>query len=171
MKRVQRLFRKYILSVDLLGAFLVAGIVHSFFDGIQYSAAKQIFEVSISVLSIVFSIFFAALAILITAGDDDFINFMEENKNYTKIIGTFKYTLSVLFVGLVFSIVLFISVLDHDLSITPNLIFPKNWLVLHSLVVSYALLATFLSIYDAIKYAEFRARFINITKEKRESNS
>ncbi|MBK7434577.1 MAG: hypothetical protein IPI66_12240 [Chitinophagaceae bacterium] len=67
------------------------------------------FIMLITVLSIIFSLFFAALAIIMSSTDNDFIKYMEErvNKGFTRFMNTFKVVLVALFLSLIYSIVLY----------------------------------------------------------------
>jgi ABC-type uncharacterized transport system fused permease/ATPase subunit len=132
---------------------------------VPFTATKEIFTVSISVLSIIFSIFFAALAILITAGDNEFVQFLQEHNDYQKIIWTFRMTLLLLFTALIVSIGFFVAGNMYD-SQAFFVYFPKWSIVLFGFCVTYALFASLSSTMDAIKYAELRARYIKITKQK-----
>jgi len=119
-------------------------------------------------LAIIFSVFFAALAILITSGDNEFVRFLQSEGFYKKIIFTFKYTLILLFIGFILAISLFIGILPYALSTTVY-IYPKLNFLVFTFIAIYSLFATANSSLDAIKYAEFRARFLEIIKEEPEN--
>lgn len=70
------------------------------------NAQSSILGMAISVLSILFAIFFAALGIIISVPSKDFIDFANKKKALTRIIGSFEWTLIALFVALIFSIVI-----------------------------------------------------------------
>lgn len=80
---------------------------------VPVSLAVGLLEMGIGVLSIVFSIFFAALAFIISASDDDFVSFIEEDGYFTSIVKSFKWTVSSLFVALIYSILLYCVVLFY----------------------------------------------------------
>ncbi len=145
------------LALMVLVAFLMP-------NDVTVQIAKDVFEISVSVLAIVFSVFFAGLAVLITAGDNEFVRFLEEDGSYRAIIWTFKFTLFLLFCALLFAIVLFVSVLPF-VNTQVVYIFPKWLLVVFGFVTQYSLFAAFNSSLDTIKYAEYRARFIEITQK------
>lgn len=84
-------------------------------DQVTLIAAKDILSICVSVLAIVFSVFFAAVAIVMTAGDNEFVLFLEKKGMYTHIIWTFQATLVLLLVALIASISFYIALL-----LTPN---------------------------------------------------
>lgn len=138
--------------LTLLVAFLLP-------TGASYATANGVFAVSISVLSIVFSVFFAALAILITAGDNEFVKFLERGGLYKEIVWTFRLTFSLLAIALVFAIVLYVTSLVGATAEPPP-VYPRNLFILFGFVGLYSLLAAVNSSLDIIKYAEFRAKFL-----------
>lgn len=62
--------------------------------------ARDFYSVGVSVLSIVFSVFFAALAIIMSSGDNEFIRFLNVDGSYTEIIWSFRFTVLTLFISL-----------------------------------------------------------------------
>lgn len=129
--------------------------------------AKEILGVSISTLAIVFSVFFAALAVLITAGDNEFVRFLQEDGSYTEIIWTFKFSLLILFFALIVSIVLFVVVLSYG-DLGQTFYFPRWMLAIFVFITVYALFVAASSSLDAIKYAEYRAKYLEITRQNKE---
>jgi glucan phosphoethanolaminetransferase (alkaline phosphatase superfamily) len=125
--------------------------------------AKDIYGVGISVLSIVFSVYFAALAIIISSSDDSFIMFLEEEGDYTALISSFKFSLSILFFALLYSLIIF--------SVTSAWIVQECkmqsfwYLVGFSLLFLWGLFAAFNATRDSIMYAQYRARFLKIKKQ------
>ncbi len=156
------------ISWDFLVAISVAIALYLFLPPLlPAKIVKPIYEISVSVLSVVFSVFsvfFAALAVLITAGDNEFVRFLEEDGLYMKIIFTFKVTLIALFVALLFSIFSFVTILPYT-ETDLLFVYSKEMVVVFSFSTLYALFASVNSTMDAIKYAEFRASFLRITKK------
>ena len=158
--------RSIFFSWDIIIAALVTVALYLFLPPlISANILKPIYEVSISVLAVIFSVFFAALAILITAGDNEFVRFLEEEGLYIRIIFTFRVTLVLLFVALLFSIVSFVTILPFVETQT-QFLYSKEQVLLFSFISLYALLASISSTMDAIKYAEFRAAYLGITKDE-----
>jgi hypothetical protein len=160
--------RQIILSWD----FLVSIAITVFFaivlgNSISSGFAKDVYGVGISVLSIVFSVYFAALALIITSGDDDFVHFLEEEGDYTGIIDTFKFSLLVLFCALIYSILIYTftsyqayqSALQQIEAYQPEIFL---WVFVFSF--SYGLFAALRATLDSITYALFRVRFLKSTK-------
>ncbi len=151
--------RSIVLSWDLLLA-VILGLVFlvSLPESVPVTAAKDIYGVSISVLAIVFSVFFAALAIIITASDDDFVRFLEEEGHYSTLIWSFRYSLLLLFIALIWSIMLYArSAISSGTE--------SKWLlVVFSAFALYSLFAAAASSFDAITYADFRRRFLGLRR-------
>ena len=162
-KQIASLF----LSIDFCAALLLSIFILFFSpDKIAISFLLDIFGIAISVLSIVFSVYFAALAIIITSGDNEFIDFLEEDGSYSHIIWTFKITLLLLFFALVASIILYVIVLPFGEAEITIRWFPKWGAIVFCLFSSWSLFAAALATLDAIKYAEYRARFISIINDE-----
>lgn len=124
-----------------------------------------LYEIGISVLSIIFSVFFAALAIIISSSDDDFVRFLEETGDYTAIIDTFKFSLTVLFIALLYSIIL-TAITSYWINL--KLINQQFYFtVVFSFLFFYGLFATFNSTYDAIVYLKFRTKYLNANKKNK----
>lgn len=120
--------------------------------------AHDLYGIGISVLSIVFSVYFAALAIIISSSDDDFVRFLEEDGDYTSIISTFEFSLAALFAALLYSLIMY--------AFTASWISDKYesqpfwWLAIFSFLFLYGLFAALNSTLDSITYAKFRTRFL-----------
>jgi len=162
--RLFTILKSFFLTWDIYASlFVVVILAFLLRDEISLGLVKEILSVSISVLAIVFSVFFAAMAILITAGDNEFVRFLEEDGSFTQITWVFRVTLLLLFLALFISIILFVIVVMFS-GEDDGYTFPKWGLLLYSFLASYALLSAINSSLDAIKYAELRARFLYITK-------
>ncbi len=160
--------KNVIISWDFIFSILLAIAAWLF---LPYWVANQftitLYEIGISVLSIIFSVFFAALAIIISSSDDDFVRFLEEKGDYTAIIETFKFSLTVLFIALVYSIILTV-ITSHW--ITQNHLNQQFYFItIFCFLFFYGLFATFNSTYDAIKYSKYRTIYLN--KKKNVINS
>lgn len=124
------------------------------------------YNIGISVLSIIFSLFFAALAIIMTSSDNDFIEFLEEKNDFTALINSFKFTLLMLFLSLIYSIAL--SVFSDFIRIenTKPLVQNKTFFLIFLFLFSYSLFATGLSVKDTIVFSMFRAKFLGKKNSK-----
>lgn len=158
----RRFIENVIKSWDLWVSIFVATFFFFLYqDNISLEKCEKIFEVCIAFLSIIFSVYYAAYAVLVASGDDDFIRFLEEDGSYMDIILTFRYTLVLLFVSLFFSISLyFYSLLSLIDGINASL------MSVYFFIVMYALFAVVQSSLDAVKYSEYRVRFLKIKKNK-----
>jgi hypothetical protein len=120
--------------------------------------AKDYLGIGVSVLSIVFSVFFAALAVIIAASDDEFVLFLEANGDYSALIANFKFSLGLLFLALIYSLGLYAYTAARISSAVVHQ--RRVFLVLFCLLFLWSLFAAFASTYDAIKYSDYRRRFV-----------
>jgi len=161
--------RTYIWSPDTLASITVALILYFFLpDTVGCTFAKDIYGVGISVLSIIFSVFFAGLAVIITSSDDVFVRWLEEQRHYRGLICLFKITLMALFLALLVALTLYLCT-SHYEDIFPNFKQNKAWLIFFSFLFVYSLVATALSVLDAIKYAERRTEFIELNNRNEQN--
>lgn len=166
------MIKKIILSWDFGYAFVIfissVILLPSHVNGIF---AISVYNTGLTILSIIFSIFFASLAIIISVSDNDFVSFLEEEGQYTAIINTFKYTLTVLFVGLIISIILFLVCSYYYTD--NNLYYPHSkWIFCTYLFLFfYSLFCTFISSKDSISYSKFRALFIQTLKDNAQKSN
>ena len=165
--------REIIMSWDFLASLIIAGFSYFLFrPEIKSDFAKDMYGIGISVLAIVFSVYFAALAIIISSGDNEFVEFLETRGYYSIIIGAFQFSLAVLFIALIYSVVAYtITAYNSSNQISSQ---PIVWFCLFMFLFPYGLFATANSSLDAIKYAEYRVKFLlsrkkGLTKDK-ESN-
>lgn len=149
-----------LLSWDTAGAVAIgASLWWLLPSSLQADFCKDLYGIGISVLSILFSLFAAALALIMTSPDDEFVRFMEEEGDYTFLVGTFRITLVSLFSALMVSLVWY-GATAFNLSAGVQKTQGKIWMVVFSAVSVYALLAALLSMIDSIRYAEKRVGFL-----------
>lgn len=154
-----------LLSWDMVIAIFVA--IASFMllsPLILNSFAKDIYSVGISVLSIVFSVYFAALAIIISSSDDEFVRYLIKFKHYDLIISAFKWTLLYLFVALVYSLILY-AISSSWMTEKADSTQPKLLFTIFAFLFTLSIFAAFFATRDALKYASTRAKFITQDKK------
>lgn len=161
--------KQILLSWDF-GLSVVVTVALAFFlgDTVPVEFAKDIYGVGISVLSIIFSVYFAALALIMTSGDDDFVHFLEENGDFTAIVSTFRFSLLLLFGALVYSIVVYIytSIEIYSKSgTTSTQVQSEFFLWFFIFFFSYSLLAALTATLDSITYSVFRTKFLRATRK------
>jgi hypothetical protein len=166
--------RNVVISGDFIFSLFASTIALCILpEKIPNDFSRDIYNVGITSLSIIFSVYFAALAIIISSGDNDFIDFFEQEGDYTRLIKNFRYALWILLIALLSSIFLY--------TITSFLISQKEVNQIKYLIVGfsffslYGLLATFMAANDAIRYALYRVKFLRLKKigkaKKDSSNS
>jgi hypothetical protein len=133
---------------------------------LELEFCKSFFSTGITVLSIIFSIFFAALAIIMASSDNDFIEFLEENGDFTALLDTFKITLVMLFISLIYSIFLYV-ITDYNLTTLKCEVIKqhKTYFLIFEFLFCYSLLATGLSVKDTIIFSNFRANYLSKIKQ------
>lgn len=168
MKRDSRLIR-ILTSGDLWCAAVPAGALALWLPyQLPTDLAKDYYGIGISVLSIVFSVFFAALAVIITASDDDFVSFLDAEGDYTELIFNFRFTLGLLFFALIYSLALYAYTAARISNSVKHQRSP--FVIAFSFLFLWALFAAACSAYDAIKYAEYRKKFLQKKREQAPAN-
>lgn len=151
--------KEIILSWDLLAALIATGFAYYFLPVcVSNELANSFYAIGISVLSITFSVYFAALAIILASSSDDFVKFLEKNNNYSDILIFFRYTLGALFVGLVYSIVA--SMVTTFLLKSGGNHQSHAFVCLFVFLFFYGIFCSYNSAKDAILYSVYRMRFL-----------
>jgi hypothetical protein len=166
---IGKIFIKYIWSFDTIFSLITSMMCIYFLPNfINGDLAKDLLSMGIGVLSIIFSIFFAAIAFIISASDDKFVSFLEEEGLFTDLINSFKWTVGSLFIALFFSIIIY-SITSFNITYNEDFKVNEYILCVFCFLFFYSLIATILSTNDAIKYSKSRIKYINkkMTKKKR----
>jgi hypothetical protein len=155
--------RKVLVSWDFGAAVALLAATAAFAPArVPNVLVKDFYGAAIAVLSILFSVFFAALAIIMSSSDDDFVAFLEEEKGYTRIVSTFRFTLILLFMALLTALFLYVYT---SVRLQAKVEYQSRWwsLIFGPLFL-YALVAAFLASLDSVSYAKHRSRFISIRR-------
>ncbi len=157
-------FKDIVCAWDFLCALVVTVILSQVLpDRIDSGFARDFYNIGISVLAIVFSVYFAALAIIMSASDNDFALFLEEEGDYSAIVQTFKFSLTILFVALIYALVSYGITLAW---IAAKKTDQSMWLFIpYAFLFLYGLLTVANATQDAIKYSEFRIRYLKAKKD------
>lgn len=156
IRKVKQIIIWWDTALAITGSVAFGILVNGSVDA---SFTKDILGVGISVLSIVFSIFFASLTFIISSSDDKFVEFLVENNHYIKILWAFKWTLGALFVALSYSLAFYLHVSYIPKDSSPEHVF---WLTeIFLFLFIYSLIASAFSTNDAIKYAKRRAWYVS----------
>lgn len=160
--------RHIILSWDFFLSLIITLVTALFIPSwLKIGFCSSFYNVGITVLSIIFSLFFAALAIIMTSSDNEFIEFLEENGDFKALLDTFKVTLIMLFVSLIYSIVLYVCSEYIAKHVAETAIQHKIFFLIFEFLFMYSMLATALSVKDTIVFSDFRSRYL---KGKRNNN-
>jgi len=162
--------RNILLAPDILVSLLISFLIWYLSPSkISNEFSRDIYSVGITVLSIVFSVYFAALAIMISSSDNEFVEFLEQEGDYTALIRNFRFSLNILLFALIYSIVLYTltTIWFYNKKIEQS----EYLFVFFVFVSTYGLLTTFTASNDAINYAIYRAKFLRLRKEEKVLNS
>lgn len=161
-------YKAVFLSWDIWISIVVGVITYSILpEYLDVKFTKSFYNTGITVLSIIFSLFFAALAIIMSSSDNDFIQFLEKENHFTELLWTFKFTLIILFISLIYSIGLYTFseyLIENNTSEFEQ---HRIYFVTFEILFSYSMLATFLAVLDTIQFSKFRAVFLSQQAEKR----
>lgn len=152
-----------LLGVDAFATLvLLCSLVAVLPAGVPVMVAKEFYGLSASVLSIVFSVFTASLAIIISSPDDKFVQYLETEGLYQDILFGFKLTLLALFVALIYAILAFAwTVYQSEAKVHLQ----NRWgLMVAALLLAYALGATLTSTLAAIRHARSRADYLRLSE-------
>lgn len=155
----KKCLKKYFYSFDFGVSFLVLIILLFIInDPISNQIAKNIYDTGISVLSIIFSVYFATLSIVISSSDNSFIRFLEqENYLYSELLNLYKFSLLVIFISLVFSLIsygitLYLEQIDCS--------YPKCLFIFFIFFFTWSLLSSLSIGLITLKYAKKRGNFL-----------
>lgn len=148
-----------IVSWDFTIALMVGGLTCYYSpEKVFHDVALAFYNTGVSVLSILFSVYFAALAIILSSSSDEFVKFLEKDGSYSAIIKLYKYTLAILFIGLVASIGLsLITSFASKGSVNSQ---SKFYISSFAFLFSYAVFCSYNSARDAITYSMYRMKFL-----------
>jgi hypothetical protein len=147
--------RDIIVSWDfLISAIFFVVLLFFLPSSLKCDFLVEVYGLAISVIAIVFSIFFASSAIILS-GDNDFIKFLEKIGGFSFLISAFKFTLFLLFIALIYSMVVF-ALAAHSLSIN-KISMQSKWLFsIFVFLFSYSLLATICAANNAFRFQKER---------------
>ena len=127
-------------------------------DWIENGFAKDIYAVGITVLSVVFSVYFAGLAIIMSSSDDDFVAFLEKEGDFTSIVTAFEDALYVLFAALLYSLLTYAyTAFRFDRHIQYQ---NKYFIAVFAFLFLWGLFGAVIATRDSIIYSKYRSRYV-----------
>ncbi|MFZ4105974.1 hypothetical protein [Flavobacterium sp.] len=162
-----RRLRALVISWDFMIALL--SVIITFFllpEFVNIKFALSFYNVAMTVLSIIFSLFFTAMAIIMSSSDNDFIAFLEKKNTFTELLWSFKVTLFILFLSLILSIILYTGT-SYWIETNCNGVWLQNskLLLILEFCFLYGMSATWFCIMDTVKFSKYRAIFLKNNKE------
>lgn len=166
MRRFKALILSWDFGITLLSVFATYLFLPEY---INMNFALSFYNVAMTVLSIIFSLFFTAMAIIMSSSDNDFIEFLEENNTFTELLWSFKFTLFILFLSLILSIILYSGTsfwieTNHNETWIQN----TSLLLILQFFFLYGMLATWFSIIDTVKFSKYRSAFLKKQKTEKQ---
>lgn len=150
--------KSLIFSYDTyIGALIGITSYYLFSDVIPWATLKETYNIAINVLAILFSIFFAALAIIVSVNDSKFISFLEEDGLLSTLISFFKFSLFAIFIMLIITILLYIWTVSYPSDSSWGQC--KIQFSFYLALFFYSMSAIFLSCLDALKFFRKRLEF------------
>jgi hypothetical protein len=162
MRRFKAIILCWDFGFTLLSVFATYLVLPEY---INMNFALSFYNVAMTVLSIIFSLFFTAMAIIMSSSDNDFIEFLEEKNTFTELLWSFKFTLFVLFLSLILSIILY-SGTSYWIETNHNETWLQDYrlLLLLQFCFLYGMIATWFSIMDTVKFSKYRSDFLKEQK-------
>lgn len=162
MRRFKAIILSWDFGITLLSVFATYLVLPEY---INMNFALSFYNVAMTVLSIIFSLFFTAMAIIMSSSDNDFIEFLEEQNTFTELLWSFKFTLFVLFLSLILSIILY-SGTSYWIETNHNETWLQDYrlLLLLQFCFLYGMIATWFSIMDTVKFSKYRSDFLKEQK-------
>lgn len=152
---------------DLWAALgVTAGVAIFSPEHMKAQLVKDVAGVTTSVLAVIFAVYFAAVAIIMSSGDDEFVRYLARKGRFEKVLFAFKVTLTVLFVGLISSFGIYVLsavVASQD----ANGVVSKWWLVGATSVVAWGVFAALETALTALKHSQLRVLFSQLEKTLR----
>ena len=145
---------------DLLISLLIgAECLQALPNRLSVAFLKDFYYAGLSILALVFSVVFAAITLLSSIGDNDFLLFLEEeDAALSKLLASFGITLTALFVSLAISIGCYGIAAYRSAGSMKDM--PCWQFACYCVALSYSLLSACLVGNDVIRFARLRARFL-----------
>lgn len=103
-------WKDLLISQDTAAAIVALITIWCTLDwNLRTDFCKDVYGMGITVLSIVFSIYAAAFALLMTSSDDDFARFLDEEGDFKALTASFKIVLLSLFLALGYAMCLYVA--------------------------------------------------------------
>jgi hypothetical protein len=157
--RLVRFAKTYLISIDFILSLLASALLWRFAPNeISNNTATDVYNMGIAVLSIVFSVFFASLALISSSGDDDFVLYLDSKKVYKELISLMKFSMTSIFVALLIAIFSYINtylLIEMELKSQSKVL-----MVIFIFFFMYGLLASLTVALDSMKYTNLRVSFL-----------
>ena len=138
-------------------------------DRINLNFAMEMYSVGITMLTMCIFYFLAILALLVSASDEGFILFLKDEGIYLSIFNTYRYTIVVLFVGLMYMLVMY-GHASFSKHMMPNVNDQNRYMFLSFLFLFiYAVFTVFESCLDSVNYLKVRVRYLALKRAQRSS--
>lgn len=167
-----RRIKSVIISWDFIVTILVTVITYRIVpEYLNMKFLLSVYNIGITILALIFSLFFAALAIIMSSSENDFIDFLEEENLFSELLWSFKVTLIMLFISLIYAIILYTGT-SYYIETYNSIVWLQNEILFLILVAlfTYSMASTCISVHDTIKFSEYRSKFDRFIKSKKGDN-
>ena len=169
MRRLKALFLSWDFGISILITAITFYHIPNYID---MKFTLSFYNVLMTVLSIIFSLFFTAMTIIMSSSDNDYIEFLERENIFSELLWSFKFTLLTLFISLLISILLY-SGTSYWLSTYSSFEWLQNkiLLLIIEFMFLYGMFATWLCILDTIRFSKFRIKFLKKKRKEEEEEN
>lgn len=155
------------ISWDFLCSFSIT--VYLFFampEQVDLRFCVDLYSLAINIILMCIFYFLAMLALLVAASDETFINYLRNQGLRVSVFLTYKYTLIMLFLTLIFTIFHY-AWGDYYLKAVPNVTTQSKYFFLTFLALFiYCVFTSFESSLDSINYLKLRVMFMAARNQK-----
>jgi hypothetical protein len=155
------LFKSEDFIVGTLAGFIILLFCPTW---IENDFAKDIYGIGASVLAIIFSVYIAALAIIMSAADDSFVELLHDEGAFEKLMATFRATLLLLFGALAYS--LFAYVVSATYRVRGPGGQHKTIMAVFAWLFIWSVWATLSASLASITYSQLRVRYTQLLNKK-----
>lgn len=156
--------KRILNSLDFRFAFILSIVFAGFaiYSGLEVSLLKTTSPIFATVGSGMIAIVIAALAIIVSMSDNDFVSLLKDSKIYDEILFIFWY------VSILAGLSIFIDVLSTIFTtISVNAFFSAALLFITTFITAYSVFAVVQAIGTVMRYGLYRGEFIRLNKSKK----
>ena len=114
---------------------------------------------SLSIVTIIFSIFVAAFSIVSSSASDDFVLFIEKRGSvFSIMMADFKYNAGVLMSVILVNVI--VQIIPHTYHFYVLIIYKELFFTVIAMILVYALLSSIMLAYQVVHFSDRRVKFL-----------